>query len=418
MIPIDRADLLDLGLGLLEEYGQRTQARGRFIALYLGLRQMGPALAPLGAATSTPAGDIERFLDGLYQKTHREEPFVVLTAPFGGSTSPNAPYSARSGQKAPGNSYPTNTWRNNFGIQKGVGCPAEAAVIGRLIQEPTLRLACPHMAIDTEGRYSCGLQGTTYRGEEHSIWLRQAGTGYQVVDLDEPGVYTSYLRPSDTQIPIFPLIAAIYCKGPGRELSVVGIPEFAKDFRFEIDRLATIFDCDQASEANATILEAVGTPSAAEAFRERVAGYAGDANRAPGAIPVVGGAIELNTGVGAEIEVARDLQVRGWEVGYTGNQRSRGHDLEARRAAELLRVEVKSSVAFANVELLPSEWAAAQEFGDSFVLAVVDFYGSPEQRIWYVRDPASVAVPAELLIPHYKFPRSELLALATESEFL
>ena len=83
-------------------------------------------------------------MDRLLLKRHRPEPFVVLTAPFGGSTSPTAPYSTRSGEMAPGHAYPTNTWRNNFGIQKGIGRPAEPEVIRRNLDDPAVRLACPH----------------------------------------------------------------------------------------------------------------------------------------------------------------------------------------------------------------------------------------------------------------------------------
>lgn len=82
----------------------------------------------------------------------------MLTAPFGGSVSPSAPYSMRTGEVAPGKSA-INTWRNNFGIQKGVGCPAEAETIRELLDNPALRLACPHMTTDSKGQHFCSLEG-------------------------------------------------------------------------------------------------------------------------------------------------------------------------------------------------------------------------------------------------------------------
>ena len=183
MIPVDRSDLLEEGLKVLSQFAQETGARGRFVALYLGLRRMhelgksvGIRLERLGSEGSTPSKAIEDFLDSLYTKTHRAKPFVVLTAPFGGSTSPEAPYSTLTGVRGPGRNYPTNTWRNNFGIQKGVGCPAEPDVISRLLDNSQRRLACQHMARDEKGKHLCLLNNTTYRGEEHSIWMRVAPT--------------------------------------------------------------------------------------------------------------------------------------------------------------------------------------------------------------------------------------------------
>ena len=215
MIPVDRPDVLDGSLEILEAIATRVSVRGRFVSLYLGLRRMRTAanspLAELGSLHVTAANEIEQYLDGLYSKSHRQEPFVVLTAPFGGSTSTEAPYSARSGTTAPSRGYPTNTWRNNFGIQKGVGCPAEPDVIARLLDDGQLRLACPHMALDPEGRHLCSVRDTAYRGEEHSIWLRLSDGGYQVVDLDHPAVFREYLRPDDHPLPIFPLIGMLYC---------------------------------------------------------------------------------------------------------------------------------------------------------------------------------------------------------------
>ena len=168
MIPPARQDVYEAGLALLSEFGRQTDVRGRFVALYLGLRRLDDSVASLGAAVATPASEIEHALDTLFTKTNRPEPFVVLTAPFGGSTSPNAPYSTRSGETAPEARYPTNTWRNNFGIQKGIGCPAEPAVIMAILGNPTIRLSCPHMAVDVENRFTCSIRDTTYRGDEHS----------------------------------------------------------------------------------------------------------------------------------------------------------------------------------------------------------------------------------------------------------
>lgn len=427
MIPTGRLDVLDAGVELLKEFQRHSGARGRFIVLYLGLRRMGPAIAALGSDSATPTSELEGFMDELLTKSHRPEPLVVLTAPFG-TTSVKGPYSTRTGERAPDNQYPTNTWRNNLGIQKGVGCPAAADVILGLLAQPARRLACPHLASDADGQHLCRLEGTSYRGEEHSIWLRKTPDGWQAVDLDQPAVYDDYLRPGGDRIPVFPLIAALYCDAtdalPRRD--VVGIPEFAADFRFGIEQVAELFDCDPASIANASILRlaagglVVGRPSA-PTLAPQVTDSAppGPAQPPPAQpLPSLSEPILLNSGVGAELAVAEDLALNGWEVSYRGGQSGMGYDLEAAHDEERLFVEVKSSVGFTTPELTESEWQGAQQHGERYVLAIVDFYGSPQQALWYVRDPAATATPNERTATVYRLPRAAIEALRTDAEFL
>jgi hypothetical protein len=427
MIRSDQEGVLNAGLDSLSGFGRSARVRGRFVALYLGLRRMHDGMAPLGGPSSTPAGDIERFLDEMFTKTHRLDPLVVLTAPFGGSHSSNEGYSTRSGQIAPGHRSTTNTWRNNFGIQKGIGCPAEAAIVGELLHDPALRLACPHIRKGPEGQYICSIEDASYRGEEHSIWLRRSAGGYQVVDLDLPNVYEPYLMPSDQRIPLFALIAVLYSFAPtamypSRE--TVGIPDFADDFYFSLDQVGSIFDVDPESEGNGPVLQAAqaggnwaaaASPSAdgdnsSIVERRQVRG---SVDLPPEADPV-----EMNTGLGAERLVAEQLIDHGWTVRYCGNQRRLGFDLEARRSGEVLCVEVKSSVGFAHPELTESEWAAAQGHGEGYMLAVVDFYGVDQERVWYVRDPAGSASTSQRSVSVFRLQRSSLEPLAAEAEFL
>lgn len=426
MIPQDQSRVLDAGLQSLAQFGRETSVRGRFVALYLGIRRMGSVVAQLGSSSATPASDIERFLDEMFTKTHLPEPFLVLTAPFGGSRSPTAPYSSRSGVTAPGHRYPTNTWRNNFAIQKGIGCPAEAAVVHDLLLSPAIRLACPHMAVSPDGQHVCSIANTAYRGEEHSIWLRMTPDGYQVVDVDLPAVYEAYLLPAGARIPVFALIAMLYSFAPSgvypaRE--AVGIPDFADDFHFSLDQIATIFDADPESPGNAAVLQAAQvevvapipsatpTPPAGERPRRRP-------RRPSGELPPEADPIEMNTGIGAERLVAEDLVRHGWHVEYRGNQQRLGYDLEAQRPGQTLCVEVKSSVSFTSPVLTAFEWAAAQQHGEAYVLAVVDFYGSDQQRIWYVRDPAATASTTERSTSLFRLARGSIEPLATEAEFL
>ncbi len=366
-------------------------------------------------------------MDEMFTKTHRDDPFVVLTAPFGGSTSPTAPFSARTGVVAPGNRYATNTWRNNFAIQKGVGCPAEAQIISDLLHNPNVRLACPHMRISPDESYVCSIASTEYRGEEHSIWLRMMKDGYQVVDLNLPTVYSQYLRPSDTGVPVFALIAMLYSMSPpglypARER--VGIPDFAEDFDFDLGLVETTFDCDPESEYNSGVLRLVDlgapghTPGDGTPGQARHAAAARRRQQSGVPLPVETDPVELNTGIGAERAVAEQLVELGWHVLYRGNQPGTGYDLEALKEGQTLRVEVKSSVGFTTPQLTESEWTAAQFFADEFVLGVVDFYGSQNQSIWYVRNPAAVATATEILVARVRLKRSDLRAVGTDVEFL
>ena len=437
MIPVDSRDVLDEALNILREFAFRSNVRGRFVSLYLGLRRMRVAesgtLAELGSDHVTITSQIEQYLDRLYTKSHRPDPYVVLTAPFGGSTSADAPYSPISGTLVPPRSYPINTWRNNFGIQKGVGCPAEPDVIERLLDDPQRRLSCPHMALDMEGKHLCSLRNTAYRGEEHSIWLRHSDNGYQVVDLNHAAVFQEYLQPNDHSIPVFPLIGMLYgmaMPGVYPDRTQVGIPDFAVDFGFTHEQVDSLFDCNPQSELNSAIIMRVEDARTEEAWKfemrvedartegVRKFGVPKDDATSDNHLPDEPPDAVLNTGVGAEISIGRDLQSAGWNVLYRANQPGLGYDLEATRDGQTLYVEVKSSIAFADLVLQESEWQAAQTYGNNYVLAIVDFYGTDERRIWYVRNPLENAIPVERTSLTYRFVRRDIEPLQTESEFL
>ena len=412
MIPVQDEDAFERSLSILNRFGSETNIRGRFVALYLGLRLMGDGIAVLGSSQLTPARNIEDFLDSMYLKTHVPQPLNVLTALFGGSPSPNAPWSTGTGRLNPRNQSPTNTWRNNFNIQKGIGCPASATTIRQLLDDPSIRRGCSYMSVDSEDSLSCTIAGTRYRGEEHSIWLRSTAAGYQVADLNDPATYRSYFAPDGRRIPIFPLIAALYSLTqddvyPDRD--VVGVPEFAQDFGFSIEQVEAIFDLHTESRDNRDMLKFI--------VGEEVP---------PGPTPVPGPqqlptepeAAVLNTGVGAELAVARDLQAHGWAVRYVASVPLLGYDLETRQMDQILRIEVKSAFSTCTPELTDSEWRAAQEYGDEYILAVVEFFGSEGQSISYVRNPAAHLESAEIQTTMYRFNRAEVGGMSVDATFL
>ena len=417
MIPVEREDVFSSALLLLRRYGEKTSIRGRFVLVYLGLRKMRGSLEELGSTASTPTREIEEYLDQLYTKTTQPSPLTVLTSPFGQSTSPHAPWSTRTGDIAPGNKHPTNTWRNNLNVQKGIGCPAEPETIRTMLTNPLVRLHCPWMETDAEGRQRCGLTMTNYRGDEHSIWLRMTQDGNQVVDLDLPAVYGSYLAPEGRKIPIFALIPVLYYAAP---LGIypnrhkVGVPEFCEDFGFEVDNAIEMFDCDPDGPENSEIvIMASGGPLEASP-----AGEVAAASHERQPLPEVLDPGTLNTGIGAEVAVAKDLQRYGWSVSYTGNVRGIGHDLLAIQNGNTLRVEVKSSVSRCTPTLTEEEWRAAERNGDEYVLAVVDFYGSLGQEITYVRNPVANVNPAARQVMTYRVARQDVTSLGVGAEFL
>lgn len=407
MIPTDRADVLDASTEILTAFARDTGVRGRFVAIYLGLRLMGPDLAPLATAWSTPSSDIEAFLDNMFTKTNRVEPRVVLSAMFGGAGQDL--YGTRSGEIAPGNRYPTNRWRNNFAIQKGVGCPAAPHLINQLLRHPSPRLECPHRAVDGNGDASCQLSDTAYRGEDHSIWLHITDDGYQVADLDARAVYRNYLSPGGQRIPIAPLLASLYSLTPVGvypDRNTVGIADFATDFAFSLLQVEDLFDCDLTSARNAAMLAVVqGAPAPGIPIAPGPPLVVADA--AP-EVPDVAPETQVNNGIGAEILVANELKARGWTVGYRANQRVYGYDLEATRGGETIQVEVKSSVGRTTPILTNNEWRAATVHGNSYVLAVVDFFGGPGQQINLHRDPLAHMTPSLLREPRYRFDRPQL----------
>lgn len=126
-----------------------------------------------------------------------------------------------------------------------------------------------------------------------------------------------------------------------------------------------------------------------------------------GPLPSLGQAIALNSGVGGTLAIADDLVAHGWIVAYRGNQPGVGYDLEATRPATTLRVEVKSSIGLTTPELTESEWAEAQKDGDTYILAIVDYYGTPQQTITYVRNPA-LAPHTERTVIVSRIPRAGL----------
>ena len=117
-----------------------------------------------------------------------------------------------------------------------------------------------------------------------------------------------------------------------------------------------------------------------------------------------------NDGADAESFVAKVLRSQGWEVAFYTNRRGYGFDLWARRESRAMVVEVKSSLrALGAVNLTPTEYLAAQEHGDSYILALVEHMDSDSPCLHMIQNPAATLEMEEYMLPSYVITRAEWL---------
>ena len=115
-----------------------------------------------------------------------------------------------------------------------------------------------------------------------------------------------------------------------------------------------------------------------------------------------------NDGADAESFVAKVLRSQGWEVAFYTNRRGYGFDLWARQEDRAMVVEVKSSLGeLSSVSLTPREYQAAQEYKDSFVLALVEHMGSVSPQLRMIRNPLALVRIKEGTSANYVIARSE-----------
>ncbi|MBE0479866.1 MAG: DUF3883 domain-containing protein [Dehalococcoidia bacterium] len=95
-----------------------------------------------------------------------------------------------------------------------------------------------------------------------------------------------------------------------------------------------------------------------------------------------------NDGTDAESFVAKVYRSKGWLVSFYTNRRGYGFDLWARRNQSAAVIEVKSSTTLmGTVTLTPLEYSAAEEYGDSYILAIVEFVGTDSPRLTLIQNP-------------------------------
>ena len=117
-----------------------------------------------------------------------------------------------------------------------------------------------------------------------------------------------------------------------------------------------------------------------------------------------------NDGTDAESFVAKVLRSQGWDVAFYTNRRGYGFDLWARREDRAMVVEVKSSLGtLSEVSLTPTEYQAAQEHNENYVLALVEHMDSISPRLHMIQNPASVLEIEERISASFVITRTAWL---------
>lgn len=417
MIPVTNSVLFQDALSCLRIHKQSVGQgfKGRFIQVFLGLKFFQNSLPSMFAGSFVTTEVLQALLDDLYAKVSQPANHCVLSL-FEGT------YLARTGLVAPGNKGAQNTWRNNFNLQKGIGCYAPPSDLS----SPTFlnedRSQCRYLQTSLPGslndaRCSLCLSGAGYRGESHRKWLRidPGGNGYAVTDLQNTPNFAPYVAPSGSRIPVLPLIVALYHDAdPALTLGSrtrVQLADFITDFNFSQNEFVAYFDDSTRHPLNAQLTRSAAWPRGASvgrplpsqppamAARSRRTSTRGSRTMVIPPSPNLTGTPapppNTNTGWEAEQYVAAALTAAGWTV-YIVTRQQLGYDIFAQKGSKKRYVEVKSSLGLCSPLLTAREWQQASYHLDSYVLAVVENFDPIGQNmVYWIPDPANrcVATP-------------------------
>lgn len=378
--------------------------RGRFVQLFLGLKFFQDQLPSMFSNQRITTDVLQTLLDDLYSKASRplnDCVLMIFTNRF----------LARTGLVGHGRKHPQNTWRNNFHLQKGIGCYATAQELASPTFLDQDRAVCRHLQPGPNGGLSggrCGLQptGARYRNEDHRKWLQidTSGNGFAVVDLLNARNFLPYVAPDGNRIPIVPLVVALYHDSLRSLVTStrrdVDIPDFLHDFNFSVQEAASYFDDDPSRSRNASLIqsypaisysrigEGVGQPRRERALARRKASRR--AHLTP--TPVLSGTQvpppAVNTGWEAQQYVIEALRNSGWSDVYDVSRQQVGYDLIAKRRQLVRYIDVKSSVGSCSPTLTAREWQQASVHGPRYVLAIIDHFNPTGQNtVFWVVDP-------------------------------
>lgn len=400
--------------------------RGRFVQIFLGMKYFQNEIPSMFSGQFIEAGPLQTLLDDLYTKASRPPTASILML-FEGR------YLPRTGIRSPGRNYPQNTWRNNFNLQKGIGCyapPVELASQTFLEQD---RVDCNYLISPRNGSLQgarCRLcPGASYRSESHAKWLRidPGGNGYAVADLLNINNYLGYVAPDGNRIPILPLVVALYHDAmPGLTLgsrTALRVSDFATDFNFTASELMSYFDLDPSNQHNRTMLRRFprlsfsGTPQPVTRPIPRRPPPSRSPNRGTptpifSATPIPPPA--TNSGWDAQEYVASALRGAGWIVHDVSRQQL-GYDLHAVNGRETRYVDAKSSLGYCRPVLTSREWQQANLHGSNYVLAILEnFNPTGPNSIFWVPDPAGRCVASASNVIQYGISRSSWQANAVQ----
>jgi hypothetical protein len=394
---------------------------GRFVQVFLAMKFYQNELPSMYSGQYVATEVLQTLLDDLYAKASRNLNDCVFVL-FENS------YLARTGIVGIGNTTAQNTWRNNFNLQKGIGCYASANELSSMTFLNQSRINCRHLQPVNAGNLAhghCRLcpSAAEYRSEDHRKWLKvdTGGNGYAVLDLLNIDNFTPYIAPERQRIPILPLMVTLYHDAsPGLRTSRerVNSLDFAADFNFSSTEIEAYFDTSLDNPFNRALLRAF------PAVRSGVAIAATDTPIITGAVrtrlqrqpvqvlpePVLTGTAvappAVNSGWEGERYVLRALQEDGWTV-YDVSRQKLGYDLLAKKRRETRYIDVKSSLGMCSPTLTAREWRQAMSQGSSYVLAVIEnFNPLGEAIVYWVPDPVSRCAARESTQVCYSIARS------------
>ena len=410
---IDTADSLLYAdsLNTLHRYKRQVgrRHRGRFVQLFLALKFYQNQLPSMTSRQFVLTEVLQGMIDELYAKASRPVNDCVLMLFMNR-------YLPRTGVMGQGRASAANLWRNNFNLQKGVGCYADCLALSSQSFLDQDRAFCPHLRTQRAGQFenaTCALcgTGTTYRRERHRKWLQIHPNGgqYAVVDLLNVSNFESYIAPGGARIPAVPLLAALYHDAmPGLRTfnrGMIDLNDFAVDFGFSPNEVAAYFDASMGNAENARM--AAKYPNASLSVSVTSAGPRLTGPSAPGANADLAPTTQVppsprnaNTGWEAEQYVTAALVAGGWTVHDVSRQQV-GYDLLAQRGRETRFVEVKSSLGYCTPTMTELEWRIATFHAAHYVLAVLeDFNPTGQNHIYWIPDPALLGSSLATAVQH------------------
>lgn len=400
MVDVRNAPLYELALRQLKAHKKEVgrSFKGRLVLFFLGMKFHQNSLPSMFSGSFISSEVLQSLLDDLYAKSSRPPQSSVLIA-FEGN------YLPRTGIRRPGYKDASNTWRNHFHLQKGVGCYAPKGDLASQTFLDQPRVECRYLKPKAKGTLNgarCSLCTTgQYRHESHRKWLQidPSQNGFAVVDLQNIANFLPYIAPAGLRIPFWPFAVAVYHDAdPGLVIgtrSVITPAEFISDFNLSVQEFEAYFDADASNAQNAAMLKGSAIKGGAVAPRSLLKATSKGTRAVPNQPVLFATQVappQVNTGWDAEYYVAAALERAGWSAHVVSRQ-SLGYDVFAQKGRVKRYVEVKSSLGSCTPTLTSREWQQAAVHAGNYVLAVVEnFSPSASNTVYWIPDPANRCV--------------------------